>query len=87
MSSMKRHAEVPDPRLRGPDGKPDIAALITRSDEVQRAMGRAVRRALLVHKKLGNPITVWRDEEVVWISPEEIEIDEADDDQDLGPRP
>jgi len=33
-----------------------------------------VKAALLRHKKLGNPIAVWRDGEVVEIPPEEIPV-------------
>lgn len=36
------------------------------------AMRRAVRDALLEHKRLGNPIAVWREGRVVWLSPDEI---------------
>jgi hypothetical protein len=40
-----------------------------------REMRRAVREALLRHKRIGNPIAVWRDGQVVWIPPEEIPVD------------
>ncbi|MBA3884933.1 MAG: hypothetical protein H0X67_04260 [Acidobacteria bacterium] len=33
-----------------------------------RAMQRAVREAIWQHKLAGNPVAVWRDERVVWIS-------------------
>jgi hypothetical protein len=36
------------------------------------AMDVAVREALLQHKRAGNPVAVWRDEQVVWVPPEEI---------------
>jgi hypothetical protein len=36
------------------------------------AMRRAVREALLEHKRLGNPIAVWREGRVVWLQPDEI---------------
>jgi hypothetical protein len=36
------------------------------------AMRQAVREALLQHKRAGNPVAVWRDEQVVWVPPEEI---------------
>ena len=39
------------------------------------AMRRAVRAALLEHKRLGNPVAVWRDGRVVWLSPDEIPVD------------
>jgi hypothetical protein len=43
---------------------------------MERAMQRAVRKALLVHKKLGNPVATWKDGKVVWIPPEEIEVED-----------
>lgn len=46
-----------------------------RVDEVQLildVMRAAVREAVLRHKRLGNPIAVWRDGRVVWLAPHEI---------------
>ncbi len=42
---------------------------------VEDAINRGVREALLRHKQAGNPIAVWRDEQVVWIAPEDIEVE------------
>ena len=39
---------------------------------IERALVKAVRHALTVHKKLGHTIAGWRDGKVVWIPPEEI---------------
>jgi hypothetical protein len=39
------------------------------------AIERGARDALLQHKRAGTPIAVWRDGQVVWIPPEEIEVD------------
>ena len=39
------------------------------------AMTRAVREALVAHKRAGNPVTVWRDGKVVWLEPEDIPTD------------
>jgi hypothetical protein len=36
------------------------------------AMNQAVREALLDHKRAGNPVAIWRNEQVVWIQPEDI---------------
>ncbi len=38
------------------------------------ALDRAVRKALIEHKRAGNPIATWKDGKVVWIPAEEIEI-------------
>jgi hypothetical protein len=45
------------------------------TDFIERAMRRGVRQALLLHKQTGRPIVVWRDGQVVWIAPEDIEIE------------
>jgi len=40
--------------------------------EIDRAVRRATREAVLMHKKLGQSIVVWRRGKVVWLKPEEI---------------
>ena len=45
---------------------------------ILKAMGDAVREALLRHKRLGNPVAVWREGRVVWLSPEEIPVEPDD---------
>lgn len=42
--------------------------------DIEKVLQRAVNHALLIHKRLGNPIAVWKDGKVVIIPPEEIEI-------------
>ncbi|HJQ23848.1 MAG TPA: hypothetical protein VKA60_08010 [Blastocatellia bacterium] len=42
---------------------------------VEEVFRRAVRHALLMHKRAGNPIAVWRDGQVAIIPPEEIFVD------------
>jgi hypothetical protein len=44
------------------------------SDEISRACERAVREALLRHKKEGNPIAVSKDGKVLILQPADIEI-------------
>lgn len=47
--------------------------LFTRqATEIGAILRRAVDHALLMHKRLGNPIAVWKDGKVVIILPEEI---------------
>ena len=41
---------------------------------VERAAQAAVRDALILHKKLGNPIAVWENGQVRWIPADEIVI-------------
>jgi len=42
---------------------------------IQEALRLSARDAMRLHKRMGNPIAVWRDGQVVWIPPEEIQID------------
>lgn len=42
------------------------------SQDINKAVERAVREALLKHKQAGNPVAVWRDGKVVILQPEEI---------------
>jgi hypothetical protein len=43
---------------------------------IDSALKLAGEKALLQHKKLGNPVALWRDGKVVWIPPEEIPLPE-----------
>jgi len=55
----------------------DSRSLIARvkdADLVERAFARAFREAILRHNQAGNPICVWREGQVVWIAPEDIQI-------------
>ena len=50
--------------------------LVQYGDLVEKAINKAVREALLEHKRAGNPVAVLRDGKVVVLQPEEIEISE-----------
>ncbi len=52
----------------------DIAGRFTNSQEVLRLTQQAVRAAVMEHKRVGNPIAIWRDGRVVWVPAEEIEV-------------
>lgn len=45
-------------------------------DAILAAMRQGVREALLLHKRLGNPIAVWRNDRVEWIQPEDIVVEQ-----------
>ena len=45
------------------------------SEEINRAYERAVREALLMHKRAGNPVPIERDGKLVWLQPEDIEAE------------
>lgn len=51
--------------------------LIQRGKEIEAILREAGRQALLMHKKLGNPIASWQDDKVVVIPPEEIPVDDS----------
>ena len=72
---MQRPGDEPDRVSEREGTRPDIGALFREGVPIDRALGRAVREALRLHKKLGNPIAVWKDGQVVWIPPERIPVD------------
>lgn len=41
---------------------------------IEATLVRAVRNALLHHKRAGSPVADWRDGRVVWIAPEDIPV-------------
>jgi len=43
-------------------------------EETQKLVQLAVREALIMHKRLNNPIATWKDGKVVIVPPDEIEI-------------
>ena len=54
------------------DRKKSILELMTEGDEIDQALQRAVREALIRHKKLGESVAVWQDGKAVILPPEEI---------------
>jgi hypothetical protein len=58
----------------------DVRSIMLESDLVEQALHKAVVQAMIRHKRLGNPIVVWRDGKVVWIPAEEIMIPDAQTD-------
>lgn len=55
------------------DIKKDIGTIFREGVEIHRALEVAAREAILHHKQLGQPIPVWRDGKIVFVSPEELE--------------
>jgi len=55
-------------------------AVMTEGTEVDEALARGVRDALLRHCQAGVPAVEWQDGKCVWLSPEEIKrrIEEMD---------
>jgi hypothetical protein len=54
----------------------DIGRLMIEGTLIDEAMRKAVRDAVLLHKRLGDPIVGSRDGKIVWIPADEIEVDE-----------
>lgn len=51
---------------------------------IQNALSRAVRDALQMHKRMGNPVCGRRDGQIVWIQPEDIPTPEEFDAAESG---
>jgi hypothetical protein len=54
-----------------------LSQLLADAAAVEAAVGEAVREALLMHKRLGNPVASWRDGRVVWIPADQIPVDDV----------
>ena len=51
-----------------------ISIILNDSAKVTMIIQEGIRAALLKHKQVGNPVCEWRDNKVVWISPENIPV-------------
>ncbi len=49
---------------------------IEHAEAIEGILREAVRRALVEHKRAGNPVAVWQNDRVVILQPEEIPVDE-----------
>jgi hypothetical protein len=49
-----------------------LQALLAKRPLIDAAVRKAVREAVLMHARLGHPVCVSRDGKVVWLSPQEI---------------
>lgn len=56
------------------ESRPKQINLAEQAEAIERILQRAVNHALLMHKRLGNPIATWKDGKVVIVPPEEIVI-------------
>jgi hypothetical protein len=55
---------------------PTIDELFQDGRAIDEALKEAARDARRLHKALGNPMATWKDGKVVWVPPEEIQVDE-----------
>ncbi|MGE0815749.1 MAG: hypothetical protein AB7N65_10135 [Vicinamibacterales bacterium] len=46
---------------------------------IDEALREAARDARRLHKAFGNPMATWKDGRVVWVQPEDIEVDDKPD--------
>ncbi len=51
----------------------DISAIMADGKTVEAVLRKAVREALLKHRQAGHPVVEWRDGEIVWVGPEDLE--------------
>jgi hypothetical protein len=58
-------------RVKKVDASEDLFVIY--SEEINEAYNRAVREALLMHKRAGNPVPIDRDGKVVWLQPDDID--------------
>ncbi|MCG3193084.1 MAG: hypothetical protein DIJKHBIC_02333 [Thermoanaerobaculia bacterium] len=64
-------ADVPEPL--NPE---KLDATSAAKDPLNRILRDAIREAVEVHKRMGNPIAIWKDGQVVIVPPEEIDTGE-----------
>lgn len=65
------------------DNDKDIDAIFREGTLIDRAMQDATREAIKQHKQAGQPMVVWRNGQIVFISPEELEAALLDDTSQL----
>jgi hypothetical protein len=67
------------------DNKSTLDELFEDGRAIDEALKEAARDARRLHKALGNSMATWKDGQVVWVRPEDINIDD-DSDQESDPR-
>jgi hypothetical protein len=53
-----------------------LKQILAEADAVEAAVRESVRDALLMHKRLGNPVATWENGRVVWIPADQISVDD-----------
>lgn len=66
------------------ENKSTINELFEDGRAIDEALREAARDARRLHKALGNPMATWQDGQVVWVQPEDIEIDDDSERRDLA---
>ena len=62
--------------------QPTVDELFEDGRAIDQALLDAARDARLLHKAFGRPMATWRDGQVVWVQPDEIQIDGSDEGPD-----
>jgi hypothetical protein len=56
--------------------EPTVKELLEDGRAIDDALLEAARDARRMHKALGNPMATWKDGQVVWVQPEDIQVDD-----------
>jgi hypothetical protein len=64
------------------ENKSTISELFEDGRAIDEALREAARDARRLHKALGNPMATWHNGRVVWVQPEDINIDDDSDRHD-----
>jgi hypothetical protein len=64
------------------ENKSTIDELFEDGRAIDEALKEAARDARRLHKALGNPMANWKDGEVVWVQPEDIDVDDDSERRD-----
>jgi hypothetical protein len=64
------------------ENKATIDELFEDGRAIDEALREAARDARRLHKALGNPMATWKDGQVVWVQPEDIQIDDDSEQRD-----
>jgi hypothetical protein len=66
--------------------KPEIKLtdnlFIEHGEAIEQVLRHAVQHALLMHKRLGNPVAIWQDGKVIVIPPDEIAVEDLPEGSD-----
>jgi hypothetical protein len=54
--------------------EPTLDELFEDGRAIDEALKEAARDARRLHKALGNPMATWKDGQVVWVRPEDIDV-------------
>ena len=66
------------------ENKSTIDELFEDGRAIDEALREAARDARPLHKALGNPMATWQNGRVVWVQPEDIDIDDDSDRHDTA---